>query len=450
MIKSRSIIFCLWIFFLVITATSCARKKIPSQPESQPEEVLADLKTFPQNLEVYAKMHHPDKRLLSRAEQEDFARRFRNIYFGPWEMSRTTVKKKDVSLYFKRARGYKADGSLWQQHEWDALAENANLDQFPSSAKPAITLHETDLRELPVSEIRLDKQENIKNYPFDYFQYSRLAPGMPLLIAHATRDGGWLYAECPIASGWVNANDVGFVTREFIDAYRGNSLAALVKDNVGLPGIREKANVGAVFPLLKKGQHGKLTILAPIKNSAGAVVSRSIDLPQSAAVEMPYAMTAGNVAEVGNQLLGQKYGWGGTLGYRDCSAAMRDLFTPFGIWLPRNSVAQARRGSVISLQGMSPAEKKTAILENGVPFLSLLGMAGHIGLYVGAWKGEPAMFHNAWGIRIVKDGNDDERFVIGKAVVTSIMPGKELKNLYLPRTFTDRLRSLTRIGGSGN
>ena len=33
-------------------------------------------------------------------------------------------------------------------------------------------------------------------------------------------------------------------------------------------------------------------------------------------------------------------------GDRDCSALTRELLTPFGIWLPRNSVAQARTGAV--------------------------------------------------------------------------------------------------------
>ena len=52
-------------------------------------------------------------------------------------------------------------------------------------------------------------------------------------------------------------------------------------------------------------------------------------------------------------------------------------------------------------------------------------------------------FHNVWGLRIVENGNDDARLVVGKAVVTSITPGMEIRNLYRPVTFVDRLRSLT-------
>jgi len=46
-------------------------------------------------------------------------------------------------------------------------------------------------------------------------------------------------------------------------------------------------------------------------------------------------------------------------------------------------------------------------------------------------------------LRIVENGNDDARLVVGKAVVTSITPGMEIRNLYRPVTFVDRLRSLT-------
>ena len=46
-------------------------------------------------------------------------------------------------------------------------------------------------------------------------------------------------------------------------------------------------------------------------------------------------------------------------------------------------------------------------------------------------------------ILVVEDNDTDRRFVIGRAVVTSITPGAELKNLYRTTTFADRLRTLS-------
>ena len=143
--------------------------------------------------------------------------------------------------------------------------------------------------------------------------------------------------------------------------------------------------------------------------------------------------------------MGQPYGWGGYLFNRDCSLAMRDLFVPFGVWLPRNSSAQAKAWQFISFVKASPSGKESIIKDEGVPFATLLWLRGHITLYIGEYKGEPVMFHNVWGVRTVEGNDNNARFVVGRAVVTSITPGDELKNLYRGTTFVDRLR--TEAGG---
>jgi cell wall-associated NlpC family hydrolase len=64
-----------------------------------------------------------------------------------------------------------------------------------------------------------------------------------------------------------------------------------------------------------------------------------------------------------NELIGEAYGWGGLYQNRDCSAMVRDMFSPFGIWLPRHSEDQAREGGeFIDLTTFSPEEKEKVIL----------------------------------------------------------------------------------------
>jgi hypothetical protein len=74
----------------------------------------------------------------------------------------------------------------------------------------------------------------------------------------------------------------------------------------------------------------------------------------------------------------------------------------------------------------SPSGKESIIKDEGVPFATLLWLRGHITLYIGEYKGEPVMFHNVWGVR-TDDGNGEGRHIIGRAVVTSLQPGAELK-----------------------
>lgn len=433
--------------------SACAGKSVPTRDGTLPAwmKTPKDLQDYPQNLEVYARQAGYDRPIIDEASQAALNSVFDRIFFGPWEMKKTGIRKREVAAFFRKARGFKADGTRWRQQEWDDMAYNANMGVFPAQAVHAITVRTTDLRELPTHEPRFSEPTPIpRANPFDYFQYSLLPPGTPLLVLHSTRDQRWYYIECPVAGGWVDSKDVAFVDENFKHLWRSGRYAALVRDKVHLPGAPgeklaegNEAGIGAIFPLVRIRSDGGCDILVPFKNTGGMAASAELPLPADNAVPKPMPLTAGNVAKVGNVMMGQPYGWGGMFGERDCSALTRDLFTPFGIWLPRNSAAQARRGLVVSLEGLNAKEKEALVLKEGVPFLSLAGMRGHIMLYVGAWRDRPAIFHNVWGVRVVEKGNDNARCVIGRAVVTSFTPGSELKNLYLPVTFVDRLRTLT-------
>lgn len=445
------------LFFLVILITlaaGCGSKKPTHYPVDDyvcPLDKPADLKNIPQNLEVFAEKAGRNKRLLSETQQSELNAAFNRIFFGPWHMTRTSMSRKDISWALNKARGYKGNGEPWTQTEWDVMRQNANFPAFPSRAIKAITLRNTDLREVPTHEPRFSKPTlNVRENPFDYFQYSHLPVGTPILIAHTTLDGKWHFIECPVAGGWVDANDIAIVDDGFISLWQKHSFGALIKDRVNLPGTGPgggdgKGGIGATLPVISHSS-SEYRVLVPRRDASGYAVSAEIRLPVNTLVMRPMPLTPGNVAKVGNVMRGQPYGWGGMNGERDCSAMIRDLFTPFGLWLPRNSAAQARRGSVISLAGLNGEEKTRDIFKFGIPFLSLLGMKGHITLYIGEWNKKPVIFHNVWGVRIVKDGDDNERLVIGRAVITSITPGMELENLYRPVTFIDRLRTLTILG----
>lgn len=442
---------------LVAIALICLALAACAKPASPPlqgglhdwMESVQDLQDFPQNLEVFAAEAGANRRLMSQSQQDRAYVNFNRVFFGAWSQTRTSIRAREVAAPFARARGYKDGRRVWSQPEWDAMRANANLDAFPSRALPAITLRATNLRELPTEVPRFSEPtpDSLKN-PFDYFQYSQLPPGTPILIAHTTRDGQWHYIECPVAGGWVSARDVGTVNEEFRRVWRSGSFVALVRDNVTLPdtgrnGRDSVGGIGTILPL--KGRIDGYQVLLPVAGRDGSAQMAETVLSSSDAAPMPMPLTAGNVARIGDAMMGQPYGWGGMNGNRDCSAMMRDLFAPFGLWLPRNSQAQAQRGQVVSLANMPHSEKERVILKEGTPFLSLLGMRGHIGLYVGAWHGRPAMFHNVWGLRVIRDDNDDARRVLGRAVVTSITPGMELDELYRETTFVDRLRSLTTL-----
>jgi cell wall-associated NlpC family hydrolase len=142
----------------------------------------------------------------------------------------------------------------------------------------------------------------------------------------------------------------------------------------------------------------------------------------------PLPFTPQAAASLGNQFMGRPYGWGGAWLERDCSLMLQDLFTPFGIWLPRNSSAQLKVGRKADLSNMSAGAKAAWVAENGVPFRTILGMPGHVTLYVGQYNGESVIFHAIWGLRTMTPRGEG-RAVLGKVCVTSLSPGKELHNI---------------------
>jgi hypothetical protein len=145
-----------------------------------------------------------------------------------------------------------------------------------------------------------------------------------------------------------------------------------------------------------------------------------------------------------NALLAQPYGWGGYLENRDCSSMIRDLLGTYKIWLPRDSGDQMRVGEHLEFPD-SREEKIALIKEKGIPFLTILRRKGHNMLYVGNdEEGNPLILHAIWGLKssfsdealaenlktypiegmnTADDGQIKGRYIIGEAVITSVLLG---------------------------
>jgi hypothetical protein len=170
-------------------------------------------------------------------------------------------------------------------------------------------------------------------------------------------------------------------------------------------------------------------VLAVVPDAEQNAAMTEAVLPGSAVTIKPLPLTASNLARAVNALMGEPYGWGGMYMDRDCSAAVKDLFAPFGLFLPRNSAAQAAAGdSSVELGSLSPEAKERVILEQGIPFLTLIHLKGHIMLYIGKWNGRAIVFHNLWGVRTKSFWGKEGRKIVGRAVITTLSPGRELGN----------------------
>ncbi|MFW6054427.1 MAG: SH3 domain-containing protein [Thermodesulfobacteriota bacterium] len=404
-------------------------------------EVLPDLKRYPQKASRYVDPAGPPSDPPGPAQplprKEDFLRN----YFLPWHVQSPIFSKDDLfwPLDPEWEQRLYGENTRPRSETWLAsLKASARPELFPLLDARGITLTNTNLRAMPTQKPAFhDFSEPGEGYPFDYFQNSALWANTPVHIVHASRDKQWLLVEAGWIFGWVQARDIGLVDSQFVAAFEQNEMAAFIKDRVPVidaGGIfRFSGRIGGLLPVIDRQNDTALVLIAAADDKQRAVVRQARLAPGDWA-RFPLALTKGNLARLADVFLGQDYGWGGLYANRDCSALLRDLFTPFAIWLPRNSAQQAEQGRVISLEGLSPGAKKRLILEKGVPFLTLIRKPGHIMLYIGSSQERPLVMHSMWGLKTRDFFQGEERYVVGRTVITSLTPEQGLPFFMRPQS----------------
>jgi len=413
-------------------------------------EVIRDIRVLPQSHRHYLDAESADHPLLTPEEHRCAVERFQAACFSPWHRDAPVHPKEELALPFLKTALNPGYGENKRRHsrEWvESLEHNACLEDYPNRVFRAITVDNADLRVLPTHRPHFTSPGGPgTGFPFDHLQNSSIHVHTPVLVTHASRDKSWLFVESHTGAGWIAARDIAAVDPIFISCWQDHRLLAVLKDETPIydeAGVfLFMAGIGAFFPLVDKDRERYCILAATPDEDRNARIRRAwVD---SAAVRpMPLPPTQADVASLADELLNKPYGWGGLYRNRDCSSTLKDLFTPFGIWLPRHSSHQATEsGFYIDLTPLSSESKKQTILEEGIPFFTLLWLEGHIMLYVGKQDGEPIVFHNMWGIKTRNILGREGRKIVGHAALTTLHPGTDLPDVDRPAA-----NLLTRIKG---
>lgn len=396
--------------------TACTSKYI------QPSH-LEDTKKYKQDANAYLK----NIPLISYHDQLLFDQTFNKKYFLPWHIEKLDLSLKEATW----GHGYKnkimyGDNHKQLTHEWfDIQINNSNFQAYNQKLQKAITTQNSNLRVFPTdSKMFYNPKNPGEGFPFDYNQNSGIKINSPLLISHFSKDKAWAYVQASFATGWIKIKHIAFVNNELAKKFESGNYYIAIKDNFAIYKndiFKEYIKLGTLFPKTKSGKY--LTI--DKGNNLNGYLS-TIKLTEMQIDKKPIKLNAYNVKNVFNQLLEEPYGWGEILSHRDCSALTRDFLAPFGIYLGRNSATQSKEGQYHDLKDFTHTDKKAFIIKNGIPFLTLIYLKGHIMLYIGHDNTEPLVFHNVWGVKTLKN-NKHGRFIIGRSVVTSLEPGKELR-----------------------
>lgn len=413
----------LFLFLLCIGLSSCA----------SPHHIIQDLRTLPQDCLFYPGADDSTP-LIDDAQRAALNVEYNRRYFSPWHSEKPLVGREDLKTELEKFRKNPGYGENKRSHSSDwvnSVAAAADLESYPNAGFRAITTDNSDLRLLPTRKPLFQGIDTAGGgYPFDELQNSAIHANTPVFVTHVSADKSWLYVESHSGSGWIPAREVAKVDEAFVSHWESGRYAAVLKDETAI--CDEKglflfsANIGSRFPLVGKDGDSLLILAALPDENRGAKAS-VVRISDTRACTCPLELTRRNVALLANQFMGKPYGWGGMYQDRDCSSTLKDLFSPFGIWLPRHSRHQALEGGTfVELSGLDAAAKEREILKESAPFLTLLWIKGHIMLYIGEYQGEGLVFHSMWGIRTRTMFGQEGRNIIGQAVVTTLHPGADL------------------------
>jgi hypothetical protein len=424
MLIKRYFLYAIFFSLIIVIFAGCASK----EPEKQILPI-ADLATLPQNVAAYINNLDENSTLYNQRQAKH-----PKYYFNVWNMSEPREKLSAIKWPFRSYTSKNSFGENLQPLEssfFTSLYENANFEAYGSLNQNAITLGYTNIRLFP-SDKPLFKDPLVagEGFPFDYVQNSSVAANKPLFVSHYSKDRQWVYVFSSFASGWIKTNEFVFLDKTYTDRIQNAQQIFFTKEGVALFDKENtfllSSRIGVSLPLIEESDTKyKVLVIASSKKMQPLFLQVEID--KNIAEKDFLTFTKANMTQIIQEVFGSKYGWGGMFEERDCSSMIRDIFTPFGIWLPRNSYQQSRVGKIFSLEELSDDAKLAFIKKEGVPFKTLLYKKGHIVLYVGTYNNDVVILHNTWGIK-TKDGEKEGRIIIGKTLFSTLKLGKEQPN----------------------
>ncbi|OOQ38129.1 SH3 domain-containing protein [Helicobacter pylori] len=372
-----------------------------------------------------------------QALRENLKESYLKAWYSPWLDAKVKSNKKEVFWILKemnKSTGYGEDLKPNAKAFNDELIKSMDIEHYPSAKIRAVVVRDSDVRAVPTNK---PFYLSPKGYPFDRYQNSLIFQGTPVLITHFNLDKTYAHIQSSFVYGWIKVSDLAYMHDKDIELLtKLKNYVMPIKDKIPLytdyGDFYTDARVGELFALIpqsqntpQKPQKKELKAYSFLRDAKGYATLQSVILDEKDFFVFPKAFNSENMAYFIDTMLGQKYGWGGLLGNRDCSAFTRDSFANFGILLPRNSYAQSRyANNYVDLSSMKAKEKEDYIIKNATPFGTLIYLKGHIMLYLGTHNHQAIVAHSIWSVQTQKHFKTLSH-KIGGVVITSLWLAEE-------------------------
>ncbi|MCK5811773.1 MAG: SH3 domain-containing protein [Clostridiales bacterium] len=313
-----------------------------------------------------------------------------NIIYEKTSMSEILLTKAiNFTSFIPSSSRYDENRNLIAGNIYDGYLLNMNLSSINESndITYGVVIKRAPLKRLPTT----NKLYSSTTSSYDRLLETTLYVGEPVAILHVSADNKFYYVKMYNYSGWVEKEAIAYCSREVIFLYIGCSNFAIVtKANTLTNKSNTQLDLGSKLPLISVDRNYNLIVLLPKTTSTGQLyfVKEAIFRIDCEKGYLPY--TTKNLIDTALSLIGDPYGWGGDNNGRDCSSYIVDIYSVFGIKLPRNTDQQ-------ELIPTNTFSLKTNENYESLSIGSLLFMKGHVMMYLGDHGEKRYMIHDTPG-----------------------------------------------------
>ncbi len=342
----------------------------------------------------------------------------------------------------------------------DALFANMALDTIAKTqpTRFGLVVSRAPLRSFPTL-LRVFSRKG--DTDIDRWQESAEFPGTPVVIAHASADGQWLFVVGPRYAAWIPAKFIAQGTRKQVLGYATNEgpyrvitgakpRLVYTPDNAAISELQ--LDMGTRLPDLGTPHAATIqsqapafhhTVRVPVRLDDGTLDFALALLPRTADSHVgPLPLTRANIIGQAFRFLGERYGWGHDYNSRDCSGFVSEIYASMGLVMPRNTSAQAvspvfQRTHFETSDGRNTRMAAIDALAVG----DLIYIPGHVMMFIGRIGDTPYVIHDTNG-GTVKDADGSLRSL--KLNGVSVTPLTAL-HIDAEHDYIDRVTNIVRV-----
>lgn len=355
------------------------------------------------------RMNKPEEILLTEAEIEDLNQKIldasgTNMYdlsnLSPYYNGR---KMAESNADFKSPTGLYLNGEPVPETYYEAIRNNirtANVSE-KMELRYGFAVNRTEMKAYPYEDFLSD---SLTDMEWDNLVNAAVRVNEPLAVYFYTADGKFALVKNSVCSGWVPTKDIAICKdkAEWEEARNMEKFLVVTGEKIYLeagtayPEASEKClPMGTVLELSSETDEmitnrlpwNSYVVKMPHRNEDGSFAQKKVLIPANRDVNVGYlAMNRAAIMEQAFKCLGNRYGWGGMLNSQDCSGFIRDVYSCFGLDIPRNTTWQAAMPVMVTnLENMTEEEKGQTMkdMEPG----TILQFPGHEMLYLGEVDG---------------------------------------------------------------